>query len=80
MTDYQAILSAASQLPLADRLRLIEALAASVPDDLSLDLSAEWLSEIQSRSEEIDRGQVQTVSWQDAQQDLRRRVGLDDSP
>lgn len=33
MTSYESILSAASQLPVADRLRLIDDLASSVPEN-----------------------------------------------
>ena len=33
MSEYDTVLSAASQLPVTDRLRLIDELASSVPDD-----------------------------------------------
>ncbi len=79
MGDYQSVLLAANALPVADRLRLIDALAASVPDDQPPTLSDEWLSEINRRSDEIDGGQVQAASWNDVRNDLRRRVGLDGS-
>ena len=79
MSDYQSVFSAASELPVADRLRLIDALSASVPDDQPPALSDVWISEINRRSDEIDRGDVPTTAWQDVRQDLRRRVGLDGS-
>ena len=80
MSDYQSILLAASELPVADRLRLVDALSASVPDDQPTSLSAEWLSEIDRRSDEIDKSAVQTIAWTDVRRELRRRVGLDGSP
>ena len=80
MSDYQSILLAASELPVADRLRLVDALSASVPDDQPTSLSAEWLSEIDRRSDEIDKSAVQSIAWTDVRRELRRRVGLDGSP
>jgi hypothetical protein len=49
MPDYQDILTNASQLPVDDRLRLIDDLASSVPDDQPPHLSPEWLAEIALR-------------------------------
>ena len=60
MLDFGEILSAASHLSVADRLRLIDQLAASVPDDQPPSLSEEWLVEIERRSAEIDAGSVAT--------------------
>ncbi|MFO0871379.1 MAG: addiction module protein [Pirellulales bacterium] len=77
MSDYQTVRSAAAELPVADRLRLIDDLAASVPDDQPPSLSAEWLAEIERRSVEIDSGDVTTESWQEVRQRLLHRVGLD---
>ena len=63
MSRYQDILANASQLPIDDRLRLIDDLASSVPDDHPPRLSPEWLAEIDRRSNEIDAGTVETESW-----------------
>jgi putative addiction module component (TIGR02574 family) len=63
MLDYDTIVSEAMQLPVADQLRLIDQLAASVPDDQPPNLSGEWLSEIERRSSEIDSGEVAMESW-----------------
>jgi putative addiction module component (TIGR02574 family) len=77
MPDYKSILSAAAQLSVADRLRLIDELAASVPDDEPPSLSPEWLAEIERRSAELDAGAVAAVPWEEVRQRLRKRVGLD---
>lgn len=77
MSDYQTVRTAAAALPVADRLRLIDDLAASVPDDHPPTLSDEWLAEIERRSAEIDAGNVTTDSWQEVRQRLLHRVGLD---
>jgi hypothetical protein len=55
---------------MADRLRLIDDLAASVPDDQPPVLSKAWLEEIEQRSENIDSGSVKTEAWID----IRRRL------
>ena len=77
MLDFDSVLSAAAQLSVADRLRLIDELAASVPYDEPPSLSPEWLAEIERRSTELDAGAVAAVPWEEVRQRLRKRVGLD---
>ena len=79
MSDYDAVNSAAAELAVADRLRLIDDLASSVPDDQPPTLSAQWLEEVERRSKEIDAGEVTLEPWPAALRRLRRRVGLDDA-
>ncbi len=79
MPDYQDILASASQLPIEDRLRLIDELASSVPDDQPPKLSEEWLGEIKRRSEEIDSGAVKTESWSAIRERLFSRLGVQDA-
>ena len=76
MTNYDSILSAASRLPVDDRLRLIDELASSVPDNQPPTLSEDWLREIQRRSEEIDSGSVETEDWADIRARLFSRHGV----
>jgi len=77
MTNYDSILSAAAQLPVDDRLRLIDDLASSVPDDQPPRLSGEWLNEIKQRSDEIDSGTVATEAWEDIRARLFAKHGVD---
>lgn len=79
MSQYQDILSSASQLPIDDRLRLIDDLAASVPDDHPPHLSPEWLAEIDRRSNEIDAGTVVTESWSAIRERLFAKHGVHDA-
>lgn len=65
MSTYDSVLSAAAQLPINDRLRLIDELASSVPEDCPPKLSDAWLREIDRRSNEIDSGVVVTEEWSD---------------
>ena len=77
MTDYASILSAASQLPIGDRLRLIDELASTVPDDQPPQLSDAWLREIDRRSGELDSGTVVAESWTDIRSRLFAKHGVD---
>jgi putative addiction module component (TIGR02574 family) len=76
MSSFESILSAASQLPVTDRLRLIDALASSVPDDAPPSLSPEWLAEIERRSAEVDSGAYIPIPWDQVRRDLLKKVGL----
>ena len=77
MFDYESILSAASQLPVGDRLRLIDELALLGPDDQPSQLSDDWLREIERRSGEIDSAAVVTEEWADIRARLFAKHGVD---
>jgi putative addiction module component (TIGR02574 family) len=77
MLTFDVIVSEASQLSVADRLRLIDQLAASVPDDQPPTLSQEWMAEIDRRSKEIDGGEVATEPWDSVRCRLSRKYGVD---
>ena len=77
MSNYESILSAASQLPVGDRLRLIDELASSVPDDQPPQLSEAWLREIERRSDEIDSGAAVSEDWADVRARLFAKHGVD---
>ena len=74
MAEYEAVCSAAAGLSVADRLRLIDELAASVPEDQPPTLSEPWLAEIERRSAEIDAGVVTPEPWSEVRQRLFRKV------
>jgi putative addiction module component (TIGR02574 family) len=76
MPDFQSVFSDASQLPVAQRVELIEALWDTVPDEALPPLSAEWLSEIERRSAEFDAGTVTAIPWEQIKADALRRAGL----
>jgi putative addiction module component (TIGR02574 family) len=74
MSDYDTLLSDASQLPLDARIQLIEALWDTVPEDALPPLSDEWLAEINQRSAEYDAGSVQSIPWEQIRADAMRRL------
>ena len=77
MSQYDAALSAAFALPIDERLKLIDALASTVPDDQPPALSAEWISEIDRRLAAIESGAEQTIPWETIRSELAQKVGLD---
>jgi putative addiction module component (TIGR02574 family) len=74
MTKYESLLANAVQLPVADRIQLIEALWDTVPENSLPPLSDEWLAEIERRSAEYDSGSVATVPWEEVRADALRRL------
>jgi putative addiction module component (TIGR02574 family) len=73
MSDYDTLLSDASQLPLDVRIQLIEALWDTVPEDALPPLSDEWLAEINRRSAEYDSGSAQPIPWEQIRADALLR-------
>ena len=78
MTKYEAVLADASQLPIADRIDLIEALWDTMSEEELPPLSDEWLAEIERRSADYVPGVTPTHSWEEvkaeAMQHLQRKV------
>ncbi len=76
MSDYMSLLSAASQLPVADRLRLIDELTETLPELSTEELSPEWQAEIERRSRKIDDGTAQLEDWETVRARMFQRVNL----
>jgi putative addiction module component (TIGR02574 family) len=76
MSDYEALLAEATQLPLGARIQLIEALWDTVPADALPPLSDEWLAEIERRTAEYDAGNEQAIPWEQVRRDARLRAGM----
>lgn len=77
MSDYSEVLTVASQLPVPDRLQLIEDLWSSVPAESLPPLSDEWRTEIQRRSAELDAGLVKGIPWEQIRAEALRRAGIE---
>ncbi len=76
MSNYETLLAEAAQLPVVDRVRLLEGIWDSLPNDALPPLSDEWVAEIQRRSAEYDAGKAETVSWERIKAEALRRVGM----
>jgi putative addiction module component (TIGR02574 family) len=76
MPTYDTLLNDAKNLPVADRIELMDAIWDTLPPDSLPPLSGEWLAEIQRRSAEFDSGKAQVVSWEEVKAEALRRVGM----
>ncbi len=76
MTQHDTLLSAASQLPLAERFQFIDELWATVPEEAPQSLLPEWAAEIERRVAELDAGGETLVPWETVRRDTRQRLGL----
>jgi putative addiction module component (TIGR02574 family) len=74
MSDYDSLLSDAAQLPVDARIRLIDALWDTLPDDAMPPLSDEWLAEINRRSADYDAGLAQPIPWEQVRAEALRRL------
>jgi putative addiction module component (TIGR02574 family) len=79
MSDYDSVRADAIQLALEDRLRLIDELASSVPDDEPVKLHDAWLEEIRRRSAEIDAQSVTTEPWEHLRARLLAKLGVNET-
>ena len=76
MPTIESLLSDAAQLPVAERIQLIDAIWETLPADSLPPLSEEWLVEIQRRSSEYDAGSTETISWTQIRDEALRRIGV----
>jgi putative addiction module component (TIGR02574 family) len=74
VNTYEAVLSAANQLPPADQLRLIDALWDRVPPEAEAPFSEEWLAEIDRRMDEFERHPEKTVPWSQVRDEAMTRL------
>lgn len=68
------ILDEALALPDDERAALMEALSDSFEPE-PVELSPEWKVEIESRIAQIERGEVETVPWDEVEAKIRRTLG-----
>lgn len=74
MATLDALLTDATQLPLAERIELIEALWETVPEEALPPLSDEWMAEIERRSTEFKAGISKTTPWETVHAEALERL------
>jgi putative addiction module component (TIGR02574 family) len=74
--NLKAVLAEATQLPVADRIQLIDALWDTVPEDSLPALTEDWLNEIRRRSADFDAGRANAIPWEQVRSEALRRAGL----
>jgi putative addiction module component (TIGR02574 family) len=77
MATFDDVWDAARDLPLADRVRLIDALWESLPTGAGTAPNEEWVAEAQRRSAEVDAGRMPAAPWPEVRRRARRKAGLD---
>jgi putative addiction module component (TIGR02574 family) len=84
MSTYLEILENALALSVQERRELILVIGESLGESASPPevrdspiLSAAWRAEIAHRSQDIDNGQVEGMTWSETRQQVRSRHGLD---
>ena len=65
------ILDTALALPSDERAWLAAELIASLDDGADADVEAAWAAEIERRIAEVESGEAETVSWEDARARIR---------
>ena len=75
MSDFNSILGAAQQLGPEDRLRLIDALWATVPPEAELPLHADWGPELEKRVAALEAGTTTTIPWSTIRAEALARIG-----
>lgn len=70
-TRADSILGTALTLPAGDRARIAAELIASLDEGEDRDVEATWAAEIERRIAEVEAGEAETVSWEEA----RARIG-----
>jgi putative addiction module component (TIGR02574 family) len=78
MSTFDGVLGAAQALAPPHRIRLIDALWGTVPQDKWPRPSEEWMAEVRRRSVELDAGRMTTAPWPDVRDRARHAAGLND--
>lgn len=64
MVNFESVFSDAKQLSADDRLRLIDELWTTVPDNSALPLHEDWKGELERRVARIKSGEAKTTPWE----------------
>lgn len=67
----RVVLEETLKLPPDERAEVAEQLIASLDEAPDTDVEQAWQEEIQKRIQQIDRGEVKTISWEEVQRRLR---------
>lgn len=73
-TRADTILGTALALPPDERAWLAEELVASLDQHRDTEIEAAWAAEIDRRIAEVESGQAETVSWEEASARIRAKL------
>lgn len=67
----QAIVEQALKLSPSERADVAEQLLVSLDDAVDSDVEKAWQEEVQQRLQQVERGEVKTIPWEEVQRRLR---------
>lgn len=67
----QVVLEEALKLTAHERAEVAEQLIASLDEGPDADVEQAWQEEVQRRLQQIERGEVKTIPWEEVQRRLR---------
>lgn len=76
MTTFELVLTAACQMSVNERLRLLDQIAATLPEDLPVQSDDELRSVVARRSAEVSAGIAVTEDWRDIRQQAFDGLGV----
>ena len=76
MTTFESVLTAACQMSVNERLRLLDEIAATLPEDLPIRSDDELRSVVARRSQEVIAGIAVTEDWRDIRRQALEGLGV----
>ena len=73
-TSADSILGTALTLPSDERARIAAKLIASLDEGEDANVEAAWATEIERRIAEIESGEAETVSWEEARARIQSKI------
>jgi putative addiction module component (TIGR02574 family) len=73
-TTADTILGTALELPAEERAWLASELIASLDENQDSDVEAAWATEIERRIGEVESGNAETASWEEARARIRAKL------
>jgi len=70
----RSVIESALQLPRAERARLAREIIASLDGPADQDVNAAWLTEVERRLDEVERGAAALVPWDTVRQRVTARL------
>ncbi|MFN8615685.1 MAG: addiction module protein [Dehalococcoidia bacterium] len=74
MTKFESVLSQALELDEDERQMLALRLEASLGEERDPGYDAAWEAEIKRRVDELERGEVELVEWEEVRRDLMNPI------
>lgn len=73
MTRKEKIIDEVLKMPAHDRALIAEQLISSLDATVDDDVESAWQEEIKRRLDAFDKGQLQTISWEEVQKNLKNK-------